>query len=268
LKQKNAMTERAHRPDTNIWSVIAVYAFFLAAIARTFAWIDDPARLPWFLGFEITFLLLMSWMIWSPGRQRWLHHICVLVEVAIVVGLELLAPEEDFINVLFVLVSYQVGLLFQAGDFWYWAGTILFITCSSLVITTGFLEGIAKSFLNMAGVIIVLAYFVANREAHRAKVERESMLQQLKESNQKLTVYSEQVEELTTLDERNRLARELHDSVSQTLFSITLSTHAAQLLLQKNPNQLSRQLDDLQHLTEAALSEIRTMITQLRPHNG
>lgn len=262
------MTVKTNRPDTNIWSVIAVYAFFLAAIARTFAWIDDPTRLPWFIGLEITFVLLMSWMIWFPGRQRWLHHVCVLVEVAIVVGLELLAPEEDFINVLFVLVSYQAGLLFLGRDFWFWAGAILFITCGSLVVTTGFLEGIAKSFLNMAGVIIVLAYFVANREANRAKVEHESMLRQLKESHQKLKAYSEQVEELTTLDERNRLARELHDSVSQTLFSITLSTHAAQLMLQKNPKKLSTQLDDLQHLTEAALSEIRTMITQLRPHNG
>ncbi len=262
------MPVKANRSERNIWSVIAVYAFFLAAITRTFAWIDDPERLRWFLGFEIAFALLMSWMIWFPGRQRWLHHVCVLTQVVIVIGLELLAPEEDFANVLFIMVSYQVGLLFQGRAFWYWAGAILFITCSSLVVTTGFLEGIAKSFLNMAGALTVMAYFVANRDANQAKAEREIMLKKLQETNQKLKTYSEQVEELATLEERNRLARELHDSVSQTLFSITLSTRAAQMMLQKNPKKLSRQLEDLQHLTEAALSEIRTMITQLRPHNG
>jgi two-component system NarL family sensor kinase len=74
------------------------------------------------------------------------------------------------------------------------------------------------------------------------------------------------VEELATLEERNRLARELHDSVSQTLFSITLSTRAAQLLQKKSPGKLKNQLEQLQHLTEDALAEIRTMITQLRPH--
>jgi signal transduction histidine kinase len=260
------MVSAINRHERNIWGVIGVYLIFLAGIARTFGWVDDPTRLTGFLVFEVTFLLLMSWMIWFPGNQKWLHYLCLFIEVAIVVGLELFAPEEDFANVLFVLIGYQVGLLFKGRSFWVWALGILLITWISLTITQGFLEGTAKSMLNVAGAFIVMAYFLASRDVNRARQEREAMLQQLQESNQKLKTYTAQVEELATLDERNRLARELHDSVSQTLFSITLSTRAAQLLVKKNPRKLKVQLEQLQHLTEGALAEIRTMITQLRPH--
>lgn len=260
------MNSTIDRHERNIWGVIGVYLIYLAGISRVFAWIDDPIRLPRFLVFEIAFLILMSWMIWIPTKVEWLHHLCLLIEVIIVVGLELLAPEEDFANVLFILIGYQVGLLFRGRDFWVWAVSLLFVTWFSLVITEGLLEGTAKSLLNVAGAFIVMAYFLASRDVNRARRERESMLKQLQESNQKLKMYTTQVEELTTLDERNRLARELHDSVSQTLFSITLNTRAAQMLLKKKPGKLKAQLEKLQQLTEGALAEIRTMITQLRPH--
>jgi len=72
------------------------------------------------------------------------------------------------------------------------------------------------------------------------------------------------VEQLSTLQERSRLARELHDSVSQTLFSITLHTRAAQILLEHEPQNLRPQLERLQALTRSALEELRGLIANLR----
>jgi signal transduction histidine kinase/DNA-binding LacI/PurR family transcriptional regulator len=69
--------------------------------------------------------------------------------------------------------------------------------------------------------------------------------------------------------ERHRLAGELHDSVSQALFSMTLQTRAAQLALRQEGGEpqgrLARSLDELQALTRGALSEMRSLIFQLRP---
>lgn len=72
-----------------------------------------------------------------------------------------------------------------------------------------------------------------------------------------------------TLVERQRLARELHDSVSQALFSMTLHARTAQRLLAGHgiaaDDPLATSLDTLAALTRAALAEMRALIFELRP---
>lgn len=72
-------------------------------------------------------------------------------------------------------------------------------------------------------------------------------------------------QEAAVLEERNRLARELHDSVSQQLFSIMLTAQAARAHLDKNPQRTAAQLERLQETAIAALTEMRALIFQLRP---
>ena len=71
------------------------------------------------------------------------------------------------------------------------------------------------------------------------------------------------------LEERQRLARDLHDSVSQALFSMTLQARGAQLALEKEgidpAGAVGRRLGDLRELTEGALAEMRMLIFELRP---
>jgi signal transduction histidine kinase len=72
-------------------------------------------------------------------------------------------------------------------------------------------------------------------------------------------------QEAAVLEERNRLARELHDSVTQQLFSITLTAQAARTHLEKNSQRTAGQLERLQETAAAALAEMRALIAQLRP---
>lgn len=65
--------------------------------------------------------------------------------------------------------------------------------------------------------------------------------------------------------ERNRLARELHDAVSQTLFSASLIAEALPDIWKNHPEETSEYLDDLQHLNRGALAEMRTLLLELRP---
>jgi len=72
-------------------------------------------------------------------------------------------------------------------------------------------------------------------------------------------------QQLAVSEERNRLARDLHDSVSQQLFSMTLTAQAARVQLEKNPARTAAQLERLQETAAAALAEMRALIFQLRP---
>jgi PAS domain S-box-containing protein len=71
---------------------------------------------------------------------------------------------------------------------------------------------------------------------------------------------------LAVMEERQRLARELHDSVSQALYSIALGTHTALTLLEReNPVQAAKPLEYVLSLADAALAEMRALIFELRP---
>jgi PAS domain S-box-containing protein len=67
------------------------------------------------------------------------------------------------------------------------------------------------------------------------------------------------------LEERQRLARDLHDSVSQAVYGIALGARSAKEILAKDPAQLQEPLEYVLRLSEAALAEMRALIFELRP---
>jgi signal transduction histidine kinase len=75
----------------------------------------------------------------------------------------------------------------------------------------------------------------------------------------------ERSRELSILSERNRLALELHDVVSQKLFSLVLSAEAAGMLVDRDVAAAKVQIDRLQQLGREALDELRLLILELRP---
>lgn len=75
----------------------------------------------------------------------------------------------------------------------------------------------------------------------------------------------ERSRELSVVEERNRLARELHDSVSQTLFSISLVADAAATLIEREPARARAQVEGLRDMARAAMQEMRSLIFELRP---
>ena len=77
----------------------------------------------------------------------------------------------------------------------------------------------------------------------------------------------EQAQELAALQERQRLARELHDSVSQVLYGISLGAHATREALESEPQQARASLDYVIGLAEAGLAEMRALLFELRPES-
>ncbi|HEX6511134.1 MAG TPA: histidine kinase [Chloroflexota bacterium] len=75
----------------------------------------------------------------------------------------------------------------------------------------------------------------------------------------------EQAHEMAAARERQRLARDLHDSVTQTLFSATLIAEVLPTLWERNPDEGRRRLEELRQLSRGALAEMRTLLFELRP---
>src|SRR5262249_9674227 len=75
----------------------------------------------------------------------------------------------------------------------------------------------------------------------------------------------ERAQQVAVLEERQRLARELHDAVTQTLFAASLVAEALPRLWQKSRQQGEQSLSELRRLTWGALAEMRTLLLELRP---
>lgn len=76
----------------------------------------------------------------------------------------------------------------------------------------------------------------------------------------------EQARELAANAERQRIARDLHDAVSQTLFSASMIAETLPVLLEQNLDDVRSGLDELAQLNKGALAEMRTLLVELRPN--
>jgi signal transduction histidine kinase len=129
----------------------------------------------------------------------------------------------------------------------------------------GPLNGLALALMPMTIGVVFPAYISVVRQIESGLERTRLLLVQLQEANQQLTELTGQAEALSAIEERNRLARRLHDSVSQTIFSVSLQARAAQILLDRDPDRLRSQLEQLRCLSQTALEEMRSLISQLHP---
>ena len=126
--------------------------------------------------------------------------------------------------------------------------------------------------LVIVGLLTVLAYLVINRQGHlalavRVRTEELAQINELLEQRveQRSRQLSEQAGRLAVIEERQRIARELHDSVSQALYGIGLGARTAHALLRDEPSKAAESLDYVLSLTGAGLAEMRALIFELRP---
>ena len=75
----------------------------------------------------------------------------------------------------------------------------------------------------------------------------------------------ERAQKLAMLEERQRLARNLHDAISQTLFSASIIAEALPRLWQTNPDDIPSRLEQIGNLTRGALAEMRSLLLELQP---
>ena len=90
----------------------------------------------------------------------------------------------------------------------------------------------------------------------------ESVAFQMGSAIKRIHLTNEQ-QEIALVQERNRLARDLHDSVNQLLFSVTLTARAG--IEMSEQEEIKETFKDIQQLTQEALTEMRALIWQLRP---
>jgi signal transduction histidine kinase len=202
------------------------------------------------------------------ARARWFRFVYFPLQTGLVLTLSNLRPFLDFTSVLYVPLSVQVLHAFSRWVTVAWMILFSALLTATLVLGMGWAAGLAFVLLLLAGGGFLLSYDLLYSRTQVDRAESQALLADLEQAHHKLQEHAAQAEELAAARERNRLARELHDSVGQVIFSITLTSQAARLLLQRDPARVPEQIDRLEEMTGSALGQLRSLIAQLRPpHN-
>ncbi len=116
---------------------------------------------------------------------------------------------------------------------------------------------------------VIGAFYLTEKEGASDFTDTDVELIELLAAHAKIAITNarlyEESRELSVLAERNRLALELHDVVSQKLFGLVLSAEAAATLLDRDPEAAREHVARLPALAQAALDELRSLVFELRP---
>ncbi|MEC0227468.1 sensor histidine kinase [Paenibacillus alba] len=108
----------------------------------------------------------------------------------------------------------------------------------------------------------------SNEKTEKLLAENQRQYLLIHEQNNALEQYANQIEQLTLLEERNRMARELHDTVGHTFTSVIMGMDAVSYLIETVPEKAKEKLDVLRSVTRNGLEEVRRSIHQMVPKEG
>jgi len=234
---------------------VTTYIMIAAVFLRTYLYYPDILLPAFSLLFLLVILLFLEAVITPRSKTVWAGYL--VLQIGIMVTLFLLEPDGDTFSLLLLPACMFVMRHYQLLQAWIWIG--IFSVFMGIMLFYGHQE-----FAPALIVIYLAAYILVASFSYVIK-QNQIAQQQLMAANQQLRRYAEQVEDLTAVNERNHLARELHDSVTQTIFSMTLITRSTRILQERDPDQVPGKLSELQDLAQDALKEMRALVTQLRP---
>jgi len=226
---------------------------------------NDPSR--WLIaGLMLAYGILLFTDVAIIRRLPVYLFIYFVIQAIIVVVLILiplyppdLPQSNDFFALLFIPLCVQAIIYFRKPVGYYWAIALTATSITALFLQYGPSGGIqfAVTYILAYTMLCFLAIFYINSED--AKDE-------LNLANQKLQEYAKNAETLAVVEERNRLARDLHDSVTQSLYSLTLFAEATSEELAGGDVETAKaHLKELRETSRQALQEMRLMVFELRP---
>ncbi len=162
----------------------------------------------------------------------------------------------DALNFIFLIVGLHAALVLTRKAAFFWIAIFYLTICAAVFVRQGSGGYYAAAFYLVAYVVIG---FFGNilQQAELSRERNQKLLDELKETQQRLR-------ELAVVEERNRLARDLHDSVKQQVFAISMQLSAARTALSET-DKAYQSVKEAERLAQQAGTELTTLINALRP---
>jgi signal transduction histidine kinase len=177
---------------------------------------------------------------------------------AVTLGLLFLlgSDNSDAFNFLFVILAVHIAAVSTPRVAAVWIAAC-FIVLSLIMLATRGADGVYAVLFYSVTFIVGGFFGYTIQQAESARDRNQQLVEELQAAQQRLR-------EAAVIEERNRLARELHDSVKQQVFAIVMQLGAARTLLNEETEAYGP-VDEAERLARQAGAELTTLIRELRP---
>ena len=260
----NANTEQQQWKTLLIFMVVVGYiATFASASDRLSSFTAAQIVVGVVLGIVYLILGLFDTEILGrlPGNIRNILFFSIQSLLVLGIGL-LLGPGGSWLIGL-PLVGFAVERLSPRGRWVVYIAVLLVV-----ILPIGYYSTWGTALLN-GGIISTAIFFVVlftqlRLNEHGARIKAEELASQLEAANHQLAEYASQAEELAVTQERNRLAREIHDNLGHYLTIVNVQIEAAKVTCETDPARALDALDKAQDLAKKGLTSVRESVAALR----
>lgn len=200
-------------------------------------------------------------MIWPKAHN---HFYYILAGTIITIGVFFTGPNTFAAPILFFVLSSKAMMMVPAREGLLWIAAFAVITYIFLTIVLGPLPGFVTLLPYLGGYVFFGAFGKNAQDADTARSEAQRLLSELQVAHAQLRETSAQVERLAVVDERNRLSRELHDSLGHRLTVAVVQLEGAQRLASTDPERAGRMVGTVREQMKEALADLRRTLQALR----
>lgn len=188
----------------------------------------------------------------SFASRGWIVYFWTSIQIAIAIGMSLIFGYIYF----FLFLAFFIGNLKNKLTFWIFYSILLLSTFATIYY--GFVTVHYRVLTTQLPFVVLSVIAVILLPVSTYNKNKEDKLQgQLEEANKRIS-------ELVKLEERQRISRDLHDTLGQKLSLIGLKSDLASKLISKDPHQARIEIKDVQMTARIALKEVREIVTEMR----
>jgi signal transduction histidine kinase len=222
-----------------------------------------------FLGAGVVYLLnALFWANRLEARSGLPYRLLYFaVQICVIAAILLLTPRRGSMLLLTLPIASQAFILLPRLFAAIVTG-VLFATIYACFGTPTD-RGVLSSFLGIGtGFAFVIAFTLLVESERSERLKREELATELEKVNAQLRAYSAQLGEVAALEERNRLAREIHDGLGHHLSLVVVQIEAAKATFRMRPDQFPTELEKAHQYVKEALLDVRRSVRSLRANEA
>jgi len=258
----------------SFWEKIKNWAFSMAAVFAELAigvpgvliaFANDLPNRWWVLGLTTLFLTIS--VLFTFARR--LHSrpylaIYLLVEAALTVALVALNPRMNFYVIWFYVLTIEAIMGFSRRMGLLWLVGFVILTVLTLTLVSPLDDVLITIPIYLGGFFFFATFANATFQANQARQESQQLLEELREAHARLQEYAGKAEQLAVSEERNRLSREMHDTIGHRLTVAAVQLEGVERLIALDPDKAAGMTAVVRDQIREALGELRRTVATLR----
>jgi signal transduction histidine kinase len=218
------------------------------------------------ISFGVVYLLLAINSHVIPDRvpAAWAKVLFFSVECFLILGIGLLLGTGGIWLFVVPLAVFAVEMLAPRQRWLVYGALFAVVVLSNGMQSGNWINALINGVTAGTAILFVAVFAQLRLNEQQAREHAEQLTAELEEANMQLAAYAAQAEELAMTQERNRLAREIHDNLGHTLTIVNVQIEAAKVVMESDPGRALDALNKAQELTQKGLIRVRESVAALR----